>query len=154
MELRHLAAEPVGGVDGADVVGSGHAVAHPGRGPRHPLDLIGARRAAGRRMAREIDHRVRRRDREKGRYHRRPVDLGVGRLDPVAEIGAERDGLHERLQALGLDRRPIGRDVKNLAEVSVQSLRDVPRRRIGAIADREEQIAVAPDRDAASCLGA
>ena len=51
-------------------------------------------------------------------------------------------------------RRAVGRDVNDLAEMGVQPLRHVPRRRIRAVADGHEQVAVGPDRDAAAGLAA
>ena len=50
--------------------------------------------------------------------------------------------------------RAIGCDVKHFAEVVIQFLRDVPWWRIGSVAGRQKQIAVAPDREAAAGLGA
>ena len=65
-------------------------------------------------------------------------------------------GQHARLtdERIVGRRRAIRRDVNDLAEMIVELLRDVPRRRIRAVAGCQEQIAVAPDRDAASGLGA
>src|SRR5262249_6712185 len=49
--------------------------------------------------------------------------------------------------------RPIGRDVNDLAEMIVQTLGDVPRRRIRAVPDGHEETAIRRNCDAASSLG-
>ena len=51
-------------------------------------------------------------------------------------------------------RRPIRRDANDLAEVVVELLRDVPRRRIRTVAERHQQIAVGRDHDSAAGLRA
>ena len=108
MEGGHLSAEAVGGLGRADVVGAADVLAALRRPPCDRLDLVGPWGAARGRVAREVHDGVGRDDRDERRHDGRAVDLGIGLLDAMAEIGAEARGLREHAQALGLDLRAVG----------------------------------------------
>ena len=63
-------------------------------------------------MARQIHDDIRGRERKKRRDHRRAVNLWFDFLDAMAEVGAQLRRVGERPQAVGFERRAIGRDAR------------------------------------------
>ena len=108
VEGRHLPAQPVGGLGGPHVVRRAGALADAGGVPGDRLHLALDRGPARGRMGRQVHHRVHRGQGDEGGDHHAALDLRVGLLHVMAELGAEPHRLLEGGEALGVDGRAVG----------------------------------------------